>query len=440
MPLFGVALAALVASTVFLTSLSQAAGPDLYGRRFVRLEALRAPEEAAGAVKTDKREAEPQLTRLDAEAYKAQIREFERRAGPYAADLTEPLLQIAHHYRHQGAIDQALAALGRALHVLRVNAGLHSPEQRVILRAQLDALRGAQRHTALDQRYDYFLRVHGGVEAPLTEARMEALLEYLQWQREAIQLGLGRDILPRLLGTQQLTNFLLDAAVQPASTQGGELSSSWQAQLALAQIKNLYLIKNHRLPVTVDDTFGDVPGYRRESPFEYDHTVARFEKLQSSADTRGVRVLEAAIEAQGDGSKDPIMLARLYLALGDWQLWLGNTRAVAEPYRQVIAHLTKAGETALLQRWLSQPVELPANGLYVADGAPLGEPILLPERYTLQFDVDTRGRAVNVRPLTTGGRERRLVRAVRSIRFRPRWVNGYAESVGGVEREYVLLN
>src|SRR5262245_23891882 len=58
-----------------------------------------------------------------------QIQEILSRDGPYSYDLLEPLTQLGLLYQESDDEVLALVTLERAVHIVRVNKGLHSLEQ-----------------------------------------------------------------------------------------------------------------------------------------------------------------------------------------------------------------------------------------------------------------------------------------------------------------------
>ena len=126
-------------------------------------------------------------------AFQLQMDEFESKDGPYADGLAEPLLGLGRHYARRGDYEQALQLYRRALHIVRLNDGLYSKRQVPVVRELLDTVRLSGDLQALDDRYDYFFRLYGRGQAPYTDIRVRAALEYLRWQREALRLGIDNN-------------------------------------------------------------------------------------------------------------------------------------------------------------------------------------------------------------------------------------------------------
>ncbi len=375
----------------------------------------------------------------DAAPVEARLLELEEGGGPYSGDLAEVLAELAAHYRGRGDSEEALRLYRRALHVVRINEGLYSERQAPLVRAELDIYRERGHFAALDERYDYYFRLFGGGRPPLTEVRLRAALGYLRWQREALRLGLPTRPERRLLDLVQLNGQMLDNATASAG-----LPAQARARLALSQLNNLYLVQD-MVPLVERDPFQATafaaPGSRQD-PAQQDFVQRRGQNLRSVAYAQGVDLLQGLI-AGWPVAEDVEQLAALHLALGDWHQWHDKWHSAAPHYQAVERLLRENGRRDTLDRWLGAPVELPASGVFnglpeqpldAADAAPA---------VTLSYDVDRRGRARNIATVALAPDQEnagmRVVRALREVRFRPRWRGGAAQDSTGLLREYRLL-
>ena len=347
----------------------------------------------------------------------------EQAGGPYADGLAEPLASLGRQYVQQGDHLQAQRSYQRALHIVRVNDGLYSDRQLPILKELLNTYRATGNLEALDDRYEYFFRLHGSGQPPYTDSRIEASLEYLRWQREALRLGADKNdrTNSRLMAVFQLNQDFLDAAATDNSVAFAQLR-----ELGLSQLRNLYLIQDRVKPrIETLSAPPDVPMAGSEWSPE-DFNKMRMKGIQRSALGRGQKILEDLIAHCP--ANNPEELARLNLELADWNQWNGRARDALEGYARVGELLGQAQRPDLQRLWLAQPVELPDNGAFWQP-----QPMSPAEgRHVLEarYDVSSGGRASNVEvtaanpvddPLVS-----KLVRLIRQIRFRPRFVDGQA--------------
>ncbi len=378
------------------------------------------------------------LTDTDDAGYLQQVEALEISAGPYAEALAEPLAGLARYQRNNGNLQTAQRLYQRALHIVRINDGLNSNRQLPLVRELLDTYRLAGEMEKLDERYDYFFHLYGQGQPPFTMMRLRAAVEYLRWQREALRSEWGEGDNRRLLELYTLNEELLSA------TEGdSQVTYNWYRELVLSQLRNLYLVQA-RIAPRIDEI-----GLVRYNPLVSPNTgmlgqenfeETRLEAIQRSAVNRGAAELETLVERAA--AEGPVALAAAQLELADWYQWNGLVRRATPVYADVAAALRSAGEDKLLNFWLGQPLELPANGAFwqprsLGDGE---RRVAVAARY----DVTATGQARNVTALVELDSDepvaRRLRRELSSTRFRPRFLNGFAEAVKNVEAEYELID
>jgi len=423
-------LAGLLVPVAMLPAQPCAAAATAYGQEFARVgrvwsDARPPPLGAASNVASGPHELE----------YQQQVAEREITGGPYADALAEPLAALALAYRNAGELEEAERLYRRALHIVRVNDGLYSERQVPILRELLDTYRISGDMQTLDERYEYFFRLYGKGQPPYTDIRLRAALEYLRWQREALRLKLGGEDPRRLMGLYELNAELLQAVAQDL-----EADPILYRNLALGQLRNLYLIQD---AIKSD---AEKTGSLQTKPIlasewtEKDIGQYRLETIQRGALHRGTSLLENLIVRAGDAPVE--QRARLQLELADWYQWNNKERLAGEGYSEVIRLLVESGNEATLQEWLDQPVELPDNGAF-------WQPQVLQDgqrRIVIQasYDVSERGRANNIETRAPTEEDssiaRRLKRKLSGIRFRPRYRDGQAQPATRLARDYELID
>ena len=350
------------------------------------------------------------------EALQARLEALEAEGGPYAGGLDEPLAALGRALAARGRYGEAVAAYRRALHVLRVNDGLYGEAQKPLLAALLSLYRAAGDYATLDEQYPWFFRVYGNGQPPLTGLRLEAALAYQRWQREALRRKLG-DGTRRLLSLLELGEELL-ARVE------AESGAVWAARrdLALAQLRNFYLLEEQVAPPPED-----YPGlvtmdpYRRNDFLGRDLKEEQLQAVRRTAEAKGRRLLEDVAAA----APDAVARADVLVALGDWQQWHGRESAAREVWQEAYAAFVAAGALGRAELLFGSPRELPDNGVFWQPPAP--EPDAPRPLVEARFEVDARGRARRVEAESVVGRESAyigVVRALRRLRFRPRFEGG----------------
>jgi len=404
--------------------------PAPYGEYFVRL-GQSWPD--AGAI-TPGPEPLPGPESGDVARFERQLDQLQEHGGPYADTLAEPLSDLARFYRRSGDVAQAQKAYLRALHVVRINEGLYSERQVPILKELFEIYRMTGDMATLDARYDYFFRLYGSGQPPYTPVRVGAALEYLRWQREALRLGLDERDTERLLALYSLNEQMLQAAAADPTVE----FSSYRA-LALSQLRNLYLLQDRYEPRV--DTIGTAPSVGMPTAWdEQDAGQHRLEALQRNALGRGRVLLEGLIARTPPGQVEE--LADAWLELADWNQWNDRQQEALEDYARVVTLLQEGGRGELLQQWLGQPLELPANGAFwqprpMPEGA---APVIVQASY----DVSATGRASNIETSATDSENQsaagRVRRNLAQTRFRPRILDGEPAAELHLTRDYQVVN
>jgi hypothetical protein len=400
--------------------------PALYGQSYVRLD-----DSENSSQSNPEPGARPSPAVADESLFREQLQQREQREGPYANTLAEPLVGLGHYYRDKGEYKEALGLFQRAVHVTRVNDGLYSERQIPYVRDLLDTYRLAGDMQALDERYDYFFRLYGGGQPPYDDLRLRATLEYLRWQREAVG-RLNDHRVQRMLDLYELNEEILLAVADSE-----DISLDWYRALLMSQIHNLYLVQSGFQPQQkYVGTVGPSNAMYASQSQGMDLHQQRLESILRISPKRGQLLLEELL-VRTAVSGDDVELARVHLALGDWQRWNGHSHSAGQQYRKVIKLLEEAGEDTLLQQWLGSPVELPQQ--WRSRGFGSDKRIEL----TADYAVSARGVAKDVRvSAADSGSEahsNRLRRKLSATRFRPRYIHGEAESAGGISRKYALF-
>ncbi len=414
----------IVLCVLLFSPLSRAAEP--YGRDFVLLADLADAFEPPGAA-----EAPPP------EDLRAHIRDLEQRlqeqrnaGGPYAPAQAETLGDLARLLEQTGRGREALELREKALHLVRVNDGLYSPTQAPFVREILEALRRSGDLPALDDRYNYFFRLYGSGRPPWDDRRWKALLEYVDWQREALAVELdGGDPRDRLLELYDLLDDVQEALLTPAD---GILKWRRLVDTVHARLAVFYLLEDLVQP---QEDFRSIRGdiRRFDDPGEFDLRRERLENLHRSLKSRGKSIIEEALMLVPPQAFRERM--ELELALADWLQWYGTTREARQRYLTIWKALRERGDDATIARWFSGPRPLPADGAFRSAGDPS-------ESLLVNVSVSESGRGRGAAEQPPEGQKRaigRLTSYIANTRFRPRIVDGEVVEARYENVPWVLL-
>ncbi len=371
--------------------------------------------------------AEPtSLSTEDRSLYENHVEQEEVSGGPYATGLSDPYVGLGYDYLKRGDSKGALEAYRRALHLVRINDGLNSQRQIPILREIIDIYRNMGNTDALNDAYEYYARILKFDQPPLTEKKLQAALEYMDWERELFTTQTIANSRAPLMRAFQANEGLL-LALAPSNAR--ELS--WHTQLTLSHMRNFYLIlSDEYLPM-------QSTGFATGNSVKIDGVNRRFAFIQQTALHDGKKLLRSSIvHAQ---SAPEAELAALHLELGDWHQWNGEFERATKQYTRVVELLRASGEEALLMRWLDQPVELPDDPQLNGGDHSLSSGVVIDAKYDVSSRGDVQWIEVSTADEKNEWQASRLKRMLRDTHFRPRFSQGEAELAKHISRQYMLV-
>lgn len=324
---------------------------------------------------------------------------IELRANRYHPALTEPLMVLGDALAQVGDTEGAFGAYDRALHVARVNHGLHHPSQvRAVYRqARLLAKQGDHRGANGRHEYAYgvLLRSYGGDHPAL----LPGLFVLADWYMQRFNIFSARD--------------LYEHATTVA---GAHLDAGHPARVrALRSVAATY--RNERFPpfyVRRREERGTLGSY---TGFQYRSTASQ--SVNSFA--RGERALIEVVNiVQERGDAPPEVLAQAMLELADWFLMFEKYRRATSLYHRVWELMAEDAQLRTRTFAAPTPLYLP---LPRDPGKPDGSAATPREGIVeLAVEVDERGFASGLTTLRSEPKDLmdfRVRRAVKRARYRP---------------------
>lgn len=267
----------------------------------------------------------------------AAIEAIERRSNRYADELVRPLTLLGDALVGVGASEGAFGAYDRALHIARVNRGLHHPSQVAVVYRQARLLADNDDFAAANRRHEYaysvLLRSYGG-DNPALLPGMFALAD---WYMAGYNIFSARALYEHA-----------------AAVAEGNLAADHPALVrALRSVAATY--RSERFPPfytrrndTSSATLGSYAGFRYRTT----------DRASVNSFAKGERALIKVINiVQGqvgpDGGEE---LARAMLELGDWFLMFDKQVRALSLYRRVWELLEQ--RPSLLAQTFAAPSEL----------------------------------------------------------------------------------
>lgn len=363
--------------------------------------------------------------------YDQAIVAIEQNGGAWDQALTEELTALGALQQQDGAHPQAIDTLSRAMHINRINEGLHTLGQVPLVERMIEsyAALGDWPNVDLYQNYLYFVQQKAyGSDDP----RLIPVLHRLgQWNIEAFNLGFG-DPLGGRLSTAQL---LFNAATRMVGIHFGRNDERYVSYLR-SVANSAYLVSLH------PDQMSEID--------RIDYLTAR-ENLRRQLNERrspeprgyqaGVDALQEVVDIYREEG-EPYKLAEALANQADWQLMFDRFRTAQEIYAEAwqVLEETENGEELIGQLFGQvRPIPTFANQ---AKNLSLGSSDSQ-ERQNLHYDyadvslsVNQFGAPRDVEMITEETEEnaRQLSRLRREILrsiFRPLIVDGQIESSEG---------
>lgn len=371
----------------------------------------------------------------DLSAFEDHIAQLEASGGAYNPQLAEALLGLGQAQRTQGLFAAAATTLQRALHIARVNEGLHNPAHIPLLQALLEVHTDLGDAEAMDRYYQqmYWVRMRNAVGDRV------ALLAVIQ------EIGVGRlrayETAPAAPGLNHLVkaDALYDLArrIMDESDTGAKTVDETLFYHAT--------LVNHRLALEMQRSrvgFHDLRAAMIDNGrevFEVNEQQARdtlFKACYLKGEWIAKQIVDRTSERQ---ASTPLAHAEALRFLGDYYLTFRRNIDAMQEYRRAIDVLRKHGLETHMDRMFGVPAlvtALQAPG--DSDTAILSES----SRYVEALvDISASGWPENVRVQRTQPENnmelaQRGERAIHALHYRPRFVDGKPVASSDVSTRY----
>ncbi len=361
--------------------------------------------------------------------YEGTIASIENNGGAWDRALTEELVALGVLQQQEGAHPEAIETLSRAMHVNRINEGLHTLGQVAMVERMIDSYvaLGDWSNVDLYQNYLFYVQQKAyGSDDP----RLIPVLHRLgEWNIEAFNLGFG-DPLGGRLSTAQL---LFNAATRMVGIHFGRNDERYVPYLR-SIATSAYLVARHPDYMT-ELNRPDYASAQEMLRYQLNETRSPEPRGYSA----GLNALQEVTDIYREQGDQPYLLAEALANQADWQLIFDRFRAAEELYAEAwqVLNESENGEELIHElfgqvRPIPTFAELPTNLLL---GSPDSQErgALHYDYADVRFDVNQNGAPRNVEVLTeeTEDNARQLSRLRREVLrslFRPLIVDGKIES------------
>lgn len=369
-----------------------------------------------------------ELTARSINEYDLTLETIEDDGGVWDPQLIEQLTAQGSLQQQQGDHATAIATFDRAMHVNRINNGLHTTEQIPIVEELIESYMALEDWANVDLYYNYLFYVQQKAYGSEDPRMIPVLAQLGQWHLQAFNIGFG-EMLGLHLSSAQI---LFDAAVQMVNLHFGPQDERLVTYLR-SIADSAYLVASN--PEIMSEV--NRPDFRTSQDLLMAQLNQRNVDMTPAGFSAGEAALQQVVAVQEELADDPYVIAEAYANLGDWYL-LFRQRRVAEEQYLTAWNLLAAEENAeeLQQRLFGQVTPIPTfitepRLLYRGGSVPSGPEELTEEFVDLSFIVTRNG---EVRRVTVLGEETadeaglvaRVVREMRRFAFRPQVQEGVA--------------
>lgn len=447
-------LCALAGSTALQFVQSDAAAdpaPDLRNLTFIPSPVSALPDAdtsslSPGGGETGDAQGSEASLELSIRDYQDAIRLAEDRDGPWAETITEQSIALASLYRRAGRNQEALAALDKAFHLIRVNRGLFDPTQIEVVRAMIET------HVAMDdlgsanEKEQYLFYVQRKNYQGEDSRLLEAMIEWADWNvnmhlreraysRRPVAVSDPLQprqplISPRLEHAQDLYYTVIQWLTRTSHYEDPRLVTTERKLAALNYI--------------VDQEFAGRPSFLSapSSIDGYSGPEDDFPGLGSPHFHKGSDALKRAIAYSYNVSTPEYgSVAERIMELGDWYLLFDRRAAALETYEEALAVLSASSLSEQeIERIMTpgMPVKIPEISEAGASRSPPTDyKGYIDVEFTLsRFGLASRPAIIATSPGPNRKIERALLETIRDCKFRPKFVKGAVASDEKVRLRY----
>ncbi len=365
-------------------------------------------------------------------AYSEQVARLQADGGPYDPLLAEALAGLGRAQLAAGMHAAAAKTLERALHVARVNEGLHNPAHLPLMEQLLEVHAALGDAGAVDRDYQQIYWVRARNAGTDRAALLPVIAEIGRGRLRAYESA------PAATGLEHLVkaDALFDLARRIEAETGNDSGTALLYGAALANQRLALEMRGSR--VGFHDLRAVLIDNGREV-FEVNEGQARETLFQECFLKGEWAAREVVARTAAHAAAKPLAHAEALRFLGDYYLSFRRNIDAMQEYRRALAVLEQYGLRAHEQRLFGEPAPVT---LLRAPGDESGPSTAAGGRFVeALLDVGADGWPANVRvqrtePPDDDSLARRGARALLARHYRPRFVSGRAQSTADVAARY----
>lgn len=373
------------------------------------------------------------IARLEAiNNYNAVIADLEGEGGVWNSDLVEELYSLGTLMQQQGSHEEAIEIFDRAVHINRINLGLHAIEQVPAVESKIQSYLALNQWQDADLTFEYLYYIQRRAYGTSDPRLIPVLSSIAEWNLRAFHLGHGEALGMRLNNALMFWN----AAASMVKTHFGRQDERFVTYLRGIANSSYLLSRNPEMMAELGS-----PQFRNELAINRVH-LGETKQYESKGYASGAQALTEILRYELDKRDDVLALADAFTNLADWYLIFGRRRAAEEQYGNAWRLLgNQPNADALHKAYFGRIVPMPSfvgeeNKLHEINALLQSEEPLDSDYADIIFDVNDSGIVRDVRVIsaeTEYNKDQlsRLRRMVRNSYFRPIIIDGVPQRSEG---------
>lgn len=374
--------------------------------------------------------------RRSIEKYRERVNQLQAEHGAYHAQLSEALLSLGLSLSALENHVEAAESFRTALHISRVNHGLHSMEQLPYLELLIQENSSINNQEELYKNYHYLYWLYKRNYGDNDPRLLPVINRVARWHLGNYQTT------PDISPYTHLRNAikLYNKAITIIETHYGEQDPRLIEPLYELALSHYYtaVVADREEEFKMESEFRVTTRadyYEKESPI--DRILESFYKGKDSLE-RIVEIYEANPELS------PRSYAVALTFLGDWNMLFERPRSALDNYTQAYTLLEeKETDSEAIRNIFGTPQRLPTVPLPDQKRVQPEEEQEISRYAIVSFDVLSNGRARNIRvvesqPADDKGLSRTARRLVAATKFRPRFEDGKPVKTTDVNMKYII--
>ena len=391
----------------FATDLPAATGKS------VESAAVTTTADDSTAAQTDNHQL-PLLSDHNIDHIKALAEHQEAEYGAYSDQLSESMHALGVAQQKEGNHEQAIESLKHAMHINRVNNGIHSTTQEPALRSIIDSQQALENTLETSITYGRLLRLYTNHHGRTSPELLPLLNEISQWSRTSYLKKPSQTSINFLISSLSLINNAItiteqnpgDFKTQRISFLKGFIVNNWHLNQHVKRYQNIQIPNNRQ--------FHEMPHSNGTS------ATSRRELIMQNSYLRGRDAYQKIIAIANNDNATARQHATALIELGDWFTLYGRPLSAGDSYSKAWHILNNSGDQKGLEELLGSADQLPNFNTGMRGKGPLVNATMTINKY---------GRAQNIKVLKIYPENDKTAatRAIRSLKrtpFRPPYVDG----------------